>query len=192
MLIETHGSNNDHDEEKLNKLLSNVMEDGTVLDGVVTNEPSKMKAIWELRERITEGLMHDGYVFKYDLSLPLKEFYSLVHVMRERVGKDAIRVTGYGHIGDGNIHLNISIKEFSPDVLHKIEPFIYEYTSKLRGSVSAEHGIGFRKPKYMHFSKSDTSINLMKDIKKMMDPKGILNPTKFFHPKATKLFFSTF
>ncbi|XP_044751509.1 D-2-hydroxyglutarate dehydrogenase, mitochondrial [Coccinella septempunctata] len=178
MVIETHGSDNGHDEEKLNRFLSSLMEDGTVEDGIATNEPSKMNAVWQLRERITEGLIHDGYVFKYDLSLPLENFYSLVGIMKERVGKDAVRVSGYGHVGDGNVHLNVAVKEFSADVLNKIEPFIYEYTSKLRGSISAEHGIGFRKTKYMHYSKSKEAIDLMKSIKKMMDPKGILNPYK--------------
>lgn len=84
--------------------------------------------------------------------------------------------------GDGNIHLNITVKEFSERVLKRIEPFVYEYTSKLRGSVSAEHGIGFRKPKYIHYSKSQPAIELMKDIKKLMDPKGILNPYKVLPP----------
>lgn len=55
---------------------------------------------------------------------------------------------------------------------------MYEYTSKLKGSVSAEHGIGFRKPKYIHYSKSRASIDMMKQLKQMMDPKGILNPYK--------------
>lgn len=80
--------------------------------------------------------------------------------------------------GDGNIHLNISVKEFTQDILKRIEPFVYEHTSQLRGSVSAEHGVGFRKPKYMHYSKTESAINLMKDIKRIMDPNGILNPYK--------------
>lgn len=58
-----------------------------------------LKNIWDLRERITEGLSHDGYLFKYDLSLPLKNFYSLVGIMKERLGPDAVRVCGYGHVG---------------------------------------------------------------------------------------------
>lgn len=63
-------------------------------------------------------------------------------------------------------------------MLEKVEPFVYEYTAKLKGSVSAEHGIGFRKPKYVHYSKSEAAISLMKDIKKIMDPNEILNPYK--------------
>ncbi|XP_025829503.1 D-2-hydroxyglutarate dehydrogenase, mitochondrial-like [Agrilus planipennis] len=178
MLIETSGSNSTHDEEKLNSFLDNVMSDGTVLDGTVTSDPSKIKAIWDIRESITGALLYDGYVFKYDISLPTQYFYSLVPAMIERVGKDAVRVCGYGHLGDGNIHLNITVKNYSKEIMNKIEPFIYEYTSKLRGSVSAEHGIGFKKPKYVKYSKSPPAIALMKDIKKLMDANGILNPYK--------------
>lgn len=81
-------------------------------------------------------------------------------------------------LGDGNLHFNVSMKEYNPEIVKKIEPFVYEYTAKLNGSISAEHGMGFKKPQYMHYSKSANAINLMKDIKKMMDPNGILNPYK--------------
>lgn len=74
------------------------------------------------------------------------------------------------------------MKEFSEAILKKIEPFVYEYTSKLRGSVSAEHGIGFRKPNYIHYSKSQNAIEMMKVLKKLMDPNGILNPYKVLPP----------
>lgn len=76
------------------------------------------------------------------------------------------------------MHFQVSCKQFSNEILHKIEPFVYEYTSKLRGSISAEHGIGFRKPKYIHYSKSPETIVIMKELKKMFDPNGILNPYK--------------
>lgn len=142
--------------------------------------------------------MYDGYVFKYDLSIPIKKFYSIVEEMEKRLGNDAIRISGYGHIGkkihiiiiinlficicislgDSNIHLNITFKEFSQEALKKVEPFVYEYTSSLKGSISAEHGVGFRKPKYIHYSKTEPAIKLMRDIKRIMDPNGILNPYK--------------
>ncbi|GLV38637.1 D-2-hydroxyglutaric acid dehydrogenase [Carabus blaptoides fortunei] len=178
MLIETSGSNGNHDEEKLNQFLEEVMTDGIVLDGTMTNEPGRMKHIWQLRERIAEGLLHDGYVLKYDISFPIEKFYSIVPEIAARLGDDAKRCCGYGHIGDGNLHLNVSLKEYDAEIMKKIEPFVYEYTSRLKGSISAEHGIGFKKPNYMHYSKSETAIGLMKDIKHMMDPNGILNPYK--------------
>ena len=100
MLIETSGSNKDHDEEKLNKFLQKAMETSLVVDGVTTNEPGKIKTIWELRERIAESLVtNSGYCFKYDISLPLSHFYEIVPVTRERVGDLASFVCGYGHVG---------------------------------------------------------------------------------------------
>lgn len=178
ILIETHGSNQNHDEEKLNNFLQSAMDKNVVKDGVTTNDSTKMKNIWGLRERITEGLIYDGYVFKYDFSIPIREFYNIVHAVRNKIGDKVVRVSGYGHIGDSNIHLNISVKEYSPEIHKEIEPFVYEYVSKLKGSVSAEHGIGFRKPKYLHYSKSNTAISIMKQMKQLMDPNGILNPYK--------------
>ncbi|KAL1491329.1 hypothetical protein ABEB36_011940 [Hypothenemus hampei] len=184
MLIESHGSNTVHDEEKLTVFLEEIMKNELILNGILAKAPSTIRKIWELRERLTEGFVLDGYVFKYDISLPIENFYSLVPVMQERLSglKDVIRVSGYGHLGDGNIHFQVSCREFSQEILQKIEPFVYEYTSKLRGSISAEHGIGFRKPKYVHYSKSPESIVIMKQLKTLFDPKGILNPYKVLPP----------
>ena len=64
-----------------------------------------------------------------------------VDVMKQKLGKDIIRCIGYGHIGDGNMHLNITSKNYSHDVLNRIEPFLYEWTSQQKGSISAEHGM---------------------------------------------------
>jgi D-2-hydroxyglutarate dehydrogenase len=87
-------------------------------------------------------------------------------------------VCGFGHIGDFNLHLNISCPSFNQEVYKAIEPFVYEYTSKVGGSISAEHGIGFHKSKYLKYSKSNDVILLMKQLKSLMDPNGILNPYK--------------
>ncbi|PNF27569.1 D-2-hydroxyglutarate dehydrogenase, mitochondrial [Cryptotermes secundus] len=179
MLIETSGSNGTHDEEKLTSFLEGLMGSGIIHDGTVASEPSRIKLMWKLREGITEGLLHDGYVFKYDISLPHNSFYAIIPELKTRLPAEKVgRICGYGHVGDGNLHLNITTPKFDPAVLKIVEPFVFEWTSKLKGSVSAEHGIGFKKTQYIHFSKSQSSLNLMKDIKKLMDPKGILNPYK--------------
>lgn len=134
--------------------------------------------IWLFRETIAIGILGDGYCFKYDISLPLERFYEIVPVTAKRVGKLATRVTGYGHLGDQNIHLNISCPEFTQEIYGLLEPFVYEYTSSLKGSVSAEHGIGFLKKKYTKYSKSPEALALMKEMKMVLDPNGILNPYK--------------
>ena len=80
------------------------------------------------------------------------------------------------------MHVQISTLEYDEKIEQKIEPFIFEYTSKLKGSVSAEHGIGFKKTKYLKYSKDSTAINLMKNLKCNMDPNNILNPYKVLYP----------
>jgi len=178
MLIETSGSNPTHDEEKLNNFLENMLAEEIVSDGTVATAPSKQRDIWQLRERIAESLLVDGYCYKYDISLPLSVFYQAVLDMRQRLGGKATRCVGYGHIGDGNLHLNVTTPRYSQEVMDLIEPFLYEWTSKYRGSISAEHGLGFKKRNFIGFSKSAAAVMLMKKIKQEMDPNGILNPYK--------------
>ncbi len=78
----------------------------------------------------------------------------------------------------GNLHFNVTSLQFNRELKELIEPFIYEFVSKYSGSISAEHGLGFAKNNYIHYSKTDSFVNLMKQIKNIMDPKGILNPYK--------------
>lgn len=72
--------------------------------------------------------------------------------------------------------------EYYEDVAAQLEPFIFEYVSQCHGSISAEHGIGFKKTKYLYLSRSSSEIEMMYDLKKMMDPNGILNPYKVLKP----------
>lgn len=135
--------------------------------------------IWALRENISSGILIGGrHCFKYDLSLPLPHFYDIVSATRERIGDAASCVCGYGHIGDANLHLNVAVEMYSPEVHERLEPWVYEYTARLRGSVSAEHGIGFLKPKYLRYTKGVEAIGLMGEMKRLLDPRGILNPYK--------------
>merc|ERR1712029_976621 len=119
---------------KLNLLLEHLLNTGLVVDGTIASTPSHQQQMWPLRERIAEALLHDGYCYKYDISLPFDSFYQSVEVMKARLGSDIIRCVGYGHIGDGNMHLNITSKAYSHQVMDKIEPFLYEWTSRKAAS----------------------------------------------------------
>jgi len=190
VVLETQGSNDTHDKEKLENFISLAMEEACVSDGVLADEPSKIRELWSLRENIAMAVNVDGYVWKYDVSISLSKLYQCVEDVRARLsplieaGK-ATRITGYGHVGDGNLHINVTAKEYDPEVTKVLEPFIYEWVSDVGGSVSAEHGLGFKKPQFIGLSKSDVAIDVMKDIKKVFDPKGILNPYKYLPGKDT-------
>ena len=86
-----------------------------------------------------------------------------------------VDVVGYGHMGDSNLHLNIAIRSYDKRVEKVLEPFVYEWTSKCNGSISAEHGLGLAKKNYIGYSRSETMIKLMKQIKDLYDPVSYLS-----------------
>lgn len=178
LLIETSGSNLKHDEEKVSNFLESSLSRGDIQDGFMTSETSKVHQIWQLRELIPTANMNEKYFFKYDISVPLSHFYEIVPIMRERLGNLVCDVHGFGHIGDSNLHVHVICDDFSEKVHKLIEPFIYEYTAKMNGSISAEHGIGFQKRDFLKTFKQNEALNLMKKLKTVMDPNGILNPYK--------------
>ncbi|KAG2640442.1 probable D-2-hydroxyglutarate dehydrogenase, mitochondrial isoform X3 [Panicum virgatum] len=177
VLIETTGSDESYDKTKLEAFLLRSMEDGLVSDGVIAQDISQASNFWRIREGISEASVKVGAVYKYDLSIPVEKLYDIVEEMRCRLGDNA-EVLGYGHLGDGNLHLNILSSKYDDSILTQIEPFVYEWTSAQRGSISAEHGLGLMKAEKIHYSKSTEAVQLMASIKKLLDPNSILNPYK--------------
>lgn len=189
VVVETSGSIAKHDNAKLNIFLNVVRRRGVVVDGVVGRDEKHAFALWTLRERISVALKHAGAVYKYDVSLPTARMYNLVVVLRERFEKTfgstkKIKVLGYGHLGDGNLHLNISCAEYDQAVERAIEPFVYEYVRDERGSISAEHGLGIMKAEEIHYSKDAKAVALMATMKRALDPHGIMNPYKVLPSSA--------
>lgn len=184
VLIETTGSDESFDREKLEAFLLRSMEGELISDGVLAQDINQGLSFWRIREGVPEALMKVGAVYKYDLSLPIEKMYDLVEEMRARLGP-AVNVLGYGHLGDGNLHLNVSLPAYDDAVFAKIEPFVYEWTSKHRGSISAEHGLGLMKAEKIYYSKSSESVRVMAFIKKLLDPNGILNPYKVLPSSLT-------
>ncbi|KAK9386325.1 hypothetical protein V1515DRAFT_605164 [Lipomyces mesembrius] len=189
VLVETSGSNRVHDEEKLQTYLEGLMESDIIADGVLAQDETQVKNLWTWREGIPESLGKSGGVYKYDVSIPLDELYQLVEDTRGRIqefghdigteGSNVVNVVGYGHLGDGNLHLNVAVKQYDKEIEHILEPWVYEWIEKRHGSVSAEHGLGFAKKPYLKYSKDQKVIELMRQVKKVYDPNGIMNPYKY-------------
>jgi FAD/FMN-containing dehydrogenase len=155
---------------------------------IITDEKSKIQKLWLYREGIASACSKRGIVLKYDISLNLRNFYEIVEIIRNRVNSvvknyNNVFTIGYGHLGDYNLHINVCYDKFQMDEEYKIientiEPYIFDYLKTISGSISAEHGIGQAKAVYLNRSQSDENIQLMKKIKQVFDPKGILNPYK--------------
>ncbi|KAI0932331.1 hypothetical protein AcW1_000513 [Taiwanofungus camphoratus] len=189
VLVETSGSNREHDEAKLNSLLESLMEADTPLinTGVLATSPAQFTSLWAIREGLTEAMSKEGKAYKYDISVPLHKFREVIDTTREHVEslgllrEGGIRhVVGYGHVGDGNLHLNVVADVYSQEIEAALEPFVYELVAKYNGSISAEHGIGVMKTHALPYSKNAVSIEWMKRIKHLFDPNGIMNPGKVF------------
>ncbi|TPX30493.1 hypothetical protein SmJEL517_g05951 [Synchytrium microbalum] len=191
VLIETQGSSEEHDAEKLSGLLTDLMDSGLVTDGALAQDTTQFHSMWKAREGIPEACSKEGGNLKYDLSVPVPALYSIVTDMRERLASKGLykpdgsgqvsHVVGFGHLGDGNLHLNITQKGgvFHPEVADAVEPFVYELVKKQRGSISAEHGSGLMKAPYLTYSKGPENIRAMRQIKTLFDPNGIMNPYKY-------------
>lgn len=192
VLIETSGSNIAHDQEKIEKFLEESMENGLVEDGTLGQDEASRTDLWHWRELIPEACQMNGGVYKYDISLPLDAFPIMIKETNDRLkekdlvdgpDKPAIAAYGFGHIGDGNLHLNIAVNRYDKSVEKALEPFIYELVAALHGSVSAEHGLGFQKSHCAHYTKSQDEINIMRALRNTFDPNHIINPYKFIESK---------
>jgi len=188
VLIELDQSQTQADvfEERLMALFETLMEQGVVEDGVISQSVQQAQDLWTLREGISESIApHTPY--KNDISvLPSKvpEMLSSIETCVADAYPDWT-IVWFGHIGDGNLHLNI-LKPASLDkseffaACHKVTHQVCQIVSDLGGSVSAEHGVGLIKKEYLCYSRSPQEIALMKLIKHAFDPLGILNPGKIF------------
>jgi FAD/FMN-containing dehydrogenase len=163
------------------------LKDGIVNDGTASQSEEQRHQLWHYREYISESIVQ-YHPFKCDLSVKPSDIPKFIHeiqIMLDQKYAD-YKAIWFGHISDGNIHLNLLKPEnMSPQQHHnsfeKIGYSIYEVLKKYRGSISAEHGIGLLKKPYLHYTLSELEIQYMKNIKKMWDSKNILNPTKIFN-----------
>jgi FAD/FMN-containing dehydrogenase len=165
-------------------LFESCMEEGWVLDGVISQSETQAANLWRLREDISETISH-WTPYKNDLSVVVSKVPAFLKEIEDVVVREYpdFDIIWFGHIGDGNLHLNI----LKPDTLAKEEFFercgkvskwVFEITEKYDGSVSAEHGVGMTKKPYLKYTRSEAELDYMKAVKLAFDPNGVMNPGK--------------
>ena len=157
---------------------------GWVGDGVISRSDAQAKALWTLREGISESIA-PCTPYKNDLSVRISDVPDFLDEIDAMVAEHYpdLEVCWYGHIGDGNLHLNIlKPDDLSVDAFyercHRISPALFEAVRARRGSISAEHGVGLLKRDFLEFSRSPAEIALMRSLKRVFDPNGVMNPGK--------------
>ncbi len=177
------------DDEDLNAMLeaalAAAMDQGQALNAVVAASLAQRDSLWRIRETIPEAQTHAGASIKHDVSVPVAALPEFVAKGSAWVAKNVpdARLMSYGHVGDGNLHFNLSQPAggSAPAFLEKrieIQRAIYDLVLSMRGSFSAEHGIGRYKVGELERYRSSVELDLMHTLKRALDPKGILNPGK--------------
>ena len=185
ILVETHGASATHNEEKMQTFLERSLDQELVKDGVLAQDLTQVEALWTVRELCNPTVASHGYTYKYDVSLPMAEFEGFANEMKDRLDSictTKIVATNWGHIMDGNLHFNVTTPgefESKAEVLEALEPYIFESVIQRGGSISAEHGLGQAKHKYLPIVHDAATLFLMRSIKQLLDPHGIMNPGKY-------------
>ncbi len=171
-------------EEKILSVFENVLENGWVLDGVISQSEVQAKTFWRYREDISESLsVHSPY--KNDVAVSISKVPDFMKDLDAVLTAEypTWEVVWFGHIGDGNLHINIlkpqgMSKEAFVKECRRVDELVFKAVQKQMGSISAEHGVGLTKKSFLTYSRSQSEIELMKGIKKVFDPDLIMNPGK--------------
>ncbi len=175
VLLEAEGADPEADEERFGNILERSLEAGDVIDAALPKSESERDELWAIRE----GFEVAQPAYLYDISLPIKAMTTYVSKLEKAIAgwRSDARLIVFGHIADGNLHLFVSPFE---DGIHRerSDEIVYGCLDGLNGSISAEHGIGIEKKAWLGCSRSETEIQLMRNLKELLDPKNLLNPGK--------------
>ncbi len=182
VLLESTGGQQESDRVRFEGALEEAFVSELIVDAVIAQSKQQREDLWAIRddiERLTQKLSPP---ILFDISLGIPQMDAYVNEVRQQLKErwpDSKLVT-FGHLGDGNIHLVVTVGSLEPSDVHAVENIIYKELGRCQGIISAEHGIGLDKREYLHHSRSKVEIALMKTLKQALDPKGILNRDKIF------------
>ena len=182
ILVESLGARQISDQEEFEMILSEAFDENLYEDAVIAQSHSQRSAMWDIRDDIDTIFEAFSPLLNFDVSLPIKHIpeylEDITSSLRSRWPET--KILTFGHLGDCNIHLVISIGKDTEIHSRTIEQVVYERLQPCGGSISAEHGIGLEKKEFLYICRSAEEISLMRTLKKALDPKGILNPNKIF------------
>ena len=176
-IVEAMGTRPGADDENFEAVMGEMIESELILDGVIAKSDKEREEIWAIRGEV-EWLVRDCYNF--DVSLRIADVGQYIEQVMSRIRGDIpdALIAAFGHLGDNNIHVSVLCEGNKTIHAETIEKHVYESLIPYQGAISAEHGIGLEKKAYLPISRSAEEIELMKLLKRSMDPKNILNPGK--------------
>ena len=185
-LVETLGGDPERDMELFQEVLAEAQATGLIEDAVIAQTARDRTNLWAVRDDLAEAMRPMQPAVAFDVSMALQDMAAFVEMSKKALFelRPAATVLYYGHAGDGNLHLAVSLDKHDPDAYRKVDDVVYGCLEKLGGSVSGEHGIGTGKLDYIAITRSPEELALMRSIKRSLDPKNILNPGKILPATA--------
>jgi FAD/FMN-containing dehydrogenase len=182
VLIETLGTDQVRDGQQFEAVVAEAFAAGIVRDAVIAQSQRETADIWSVRDAPGEWQKAGHWPqLSFDVSVPTGEIGELVQDVEAglRSAWPDVESVYFGHVADGNLHLSVSFGG-KPIAIDEVDAVVYAIVSRRRGSISAEHGIGLLKKRFLHLTRSPAEVALMHTLKQAIDPNGILNPGKIF------------
>ena len=184
LLENSDSESEEHARARFESLLETAFEMGCVTDAVVAENLTQAHQLWHIRESIPLAQAEEGLNIKHDISIPVSRIPAFVEATDALLKREiaGVRLVNFGHLGDGNLHYNvqapenIDTKAFLKNEEERINTLVYDAVEKFGGSFSAEHGVGSLKVDKLEKHKSPVALEMMRAIKRGLDPKNILNP----------------
>jgi FAD/FMN-containing dehydrogenase len=170
----------------IESVLEGALGEGLILDAAVAQSETQSWAFWALRENISEAQAHEGPNIKHDVSLPISRIAEFAGATDTELARafPGVRVVAFGHLGDGNLHYNVTAPAGLPAAafvereMSAVNRIVHDGVARLGGSISAEHGVGQLRREEIRRYKSAVELDLMRAVKRALDPLGIMNPGK--------------
>lgn len=175
-LVESHGRDATNDPVRFEAALSDAADQGLITDAVVAMSSADRDRLWAIRDDIPSLVTAMGTRLAYDVSLPITDIPPYLDAVATGLGDPlAERLVVFGHLGDGNLHLTLPLHPETKAIADRV---VYDALVPFGGSVSAEHGIGLEKRAWLGHTRSAAEIDVMRRLKRALDPNGIMNPGK--------------
>jgi FAD/FMN-containing dehydrogenase len=160
--------------------LAAAWDSGVIADAVIAQSEAQASALWAIREDSPARAAALKPAFHFDVSLPCSKMESYVEQVKAAIsqGWPRSRVVAFGHVADGNLHINVGVGDGNSDTRKEVSRQVYGPLGSLGGSISAEHGIGIDKREYLHLTRTPAELHLMRLMKAQLDPGNTLNPAK--------------
>ncbi|MBM4219445.1 MAG: hypothetical protein FJ171_07360 [Gammaproteobacteria bacterium] len=179
-LVESLGGHEQRDRSHFDDVLSALLEAGVASDAMIAQSSAQVQSLWALRDDV-EQILKIGPVFMFDIGLPITRMPAYLDRLRRQLASrwPDMRCVVWGHVGDSNLHIWITVHDESVQSRRAVEEIVYGGLAQV-GTVSAEHGIGLEKLDYLRLCRSAAEIETMRSLKHALDPLGILNPGRVF------------